>query len=198
MGGDGKLRFFQASVPPARAGEPRKLQWDEMQMGQPGSLPVYSGLVNRLAVGTLGEDVLVAATVSGEHNPLVVATAEDRNPIDRKWRTHVVTETGNGVRALACGDFFRYSHIGPHIVIGGVGDPALPNTRGIAIWRPLDTTGETWKRTVIDETISCQDLCLSNMSLINSRGSGSLNIVACGGATHDLKIYINEAPQSLR
>ena len=89
--------------------------------------------------------------------------------------------------ALACDDLLDIG--GDQIVVGWRGSPSLPEARvGIKLFTPLDANRREWRETVIDDnTIACEDLQLADLN-----GDGKLDIVACGRATRNLKVYFNE------
>lgn len=94
----------------------------------------------------------------------------------------------NTGQALATGDLLGD---GWDQVVAGWRGPtpsADGSTGGIKVYAPLDKRGYRWKlNAVVDKNIACEDLKLADLN-----GDGKLDIIACGGATHNVVIYWNE------
>ncbi|MEO8353608.1 MAG: FG-GAP and VCBS repeat-containing protein [Chthoniobacteraceae bacterium] len=89
--------------------------------------------------------------------------------------------------ALATGDLLGTG--GDQIVVGWRGSKPEKKA-GIALWAPLDESGEKWRETSVDDGgMACEDLKLADLN-----GDGKLDIVASGRATKNVKIYFNETP----
>ena len=89
--------------------------------------------------------------------------------------------------ALACDDLLDIN--ADQIIVGWRGSPSRPEARaGIKLFTPLDPNRRKWRQTLIDDnTVACEDLQLADLN-----GDGKLDIVACGGATRNVKVYFNE------
>jgi hypothetical protein len=86
--------------------------------------------------------------------------------------------------ALAVGDLLQTGS--PQIVAGW----RVANKEGkvgVKLYIPKDAEFRQWESTWIDENaMACEDL-----KIVDLDGDGKLDIVACGRATHNLKIYWN-------
>lgn len=105
-------------------------------------------------------------------------------------RYSLTTKLTDG-HALATGDLLGTGS--DQIVVGWRGKPGdAASTIGVTLWAPEDDQGTDWEQTVIDpDGMACEDLTLADLN-----GDGKLDIVACGRATKNVKIYFNETPQA--
>lgn len=88
--------------------------------------------------------------------------------------------------ALATGDLLGTGT--DQIVVGWRGNRAKPTNIGIRLYAPVDDAGEAWEFTTVDKDgMACEDLKIADLN-----GDGRPDIVACGRATKNVKIYWNE------
>jgi hypothetical protein len=88
--------------------------------------------------------------------------------------------------ALATGDLLGTGM--DQIVVGWRGNRRHPKNIGIRLYAPVDDAGEAWEFTTVDkEGMACEDLKIADLN-----GDGRPDIVACGRATKNVKIYWNE------
>jgi hypothetical protein len=72
--------------------------------------------------------------------------------------------------------------------VGWRGNRRHPKNIGIRLYAPVDDAGEAWEFTTVDkEGMACEDLKIADLN-----GDGRPDIVACGRATKNVKIYWNE------
>ncbi len=136
--------------------------------------------------GKLRNHRRMVATIEPMHGNIL---ARYREPGDGHgyWSRIMLTDTLAEGHALACADLLGFG--GDQIVVGWRGRNA-ERKPGIALWAPLDESGEKWRETSVDDGgMACEDLKLADLN-----GDGKLDIVASGRATKNVKIYFNETP----
>ena len=146
-----------------------------------------SGGAGEVRAGKLAGGKRFFVTVEPMHGTnLIVYTAPTSAGAKGLWSRHLLDETLVDGHALACGDL---SGMGRDQIVVGWRAMNRPGVKvGIKLFTPLDSTGEKWKQTLIDDnTMACEDLCLADLD-----GNGKLDIVAAGRATKNLKVYLNQ------
>ncbi len=103
-----------------------------------------------------------------------------------RWVRTVLDSSLKEGHALACADLLGN---GSDQIVAGWRGKNAEGKAGIALYALVTSdTAETrkWRKTVIDDNMACEDLCLADLN-----GDGKLDIVASGRATHNLKVYFN-------
>ena len=136
-----------------------------------------------------GDPQRCVATVEPFHgNQLVLYTPGDPDTPRRLWRRRVLADDLAQTHAVAFGDILGEN--GDQIVVGWRGKNGKGKV-GIRLYVPVGGPAHRsgWQSfTVDDDGMACEDLCLADLD-----GDGSLDIVAAGRATRNLKIYFNRS-----
>jgi len=145
----------------------------------------FSGAGEVRAGKLAGGGSFLAAVEPMHGNQLAVYTPSEPNAAGAMWKRHLLDGTIKEGHALACGDLIG---TGSDQIVMGWRSKNDAGKVGIKAFVAVDGTTEEWtERTVDDNTIACEDLCLADLN-----GDGRLDIIASGRATHNVKIYINE------
>ena len=155
--------------------------WPEDRIGAEGVGEVCSSHSGR------GQGFL--ATIEPVHgNRLVVYAADTQlgGPLYEPGR--MLTDRLAGGSALECDDLLDTGS--DQIVVGWRGNPSQAERGGgIKIFTSLDPSRQQWRESTIDDgAMACHDLQLADLN-----GDGKLDIVACGHATRNVKVYLNES-----
>jgi len=146
-----------------------------------------SGGAGEVRLGRLRGGRRFFATIEPMHGTnLVVYTPPPASEGKTFWTRHVLDDSLVDGHALACGDLAGGG--GDQVVVGwrAMGKPGVKV--GIKLFTPLDAEGKQWKATLVDDnTMACEDLCLADLD-----GDGTLDIIAAGRATKNLKVYFNQ------
>lgn len=139
--------------------------------------------------GRLAGGAPFIATVEPMHgDQLVVYTQPKPGASGQFWHRHLLDASLREGHALACGDLLG---IGCDQIVCGWRAKNGAGKVGIKIFVPLDKDAKEWTQTTVDDdTMACEDLCLADLN-----GDGTLDIVASGRASKNVKIYFNERPR---
>jgi hypothetical protein len=182
IGGEEGIRLFGDGVLPERG-----YFWEEMPfLTESLYEPIGKGEVREVRVGRFNRERLLA-TIESMDGRMVTASIGLPSNYSRPWRRSVLSKDVGEAHALQCGDFRDHLPFRYQVVAGFVAGAFHPEAKGIKMWTAKDESGSEWVEADIDDSISCEDLQLSDLSL--NRG---LNIIACGGSTHDVKIYFSD------
>jgi len=150
-----------------------------------------SGGAGEVRLGKLPNGRRFFGTVEPMHGTNLVLYTEPPHWDGKKlWQRTILDSSLVDGHALACGDLARSGS--DQIVVGwrAMGKPGVKV--GIKQFTPLDSGGEHWKETLIDDnTMACEDLCLADLD-----GDGRLDIIAAGRATKNVKIYFNQGSRA--
>ena len=106
---------------------------------------------------------------------------------DGPWERRVLDSSLADGHALACGDLLG---LGRDQIVAGWRAMGSKAKVGIKLYTPLANDLTVWRTTLVDDNgMACEDLCLADMN-----GDGTLDIIAAGRATKNVKIYFNETP----
>ncbi len=141
--------------------------------------------------GTLGKGTSVIATIEPWHGNQVVTYTPPKAG-EKLWERHVIDEQlrwGHGVWfADLDGDKVD------ELIIGVRDDPnpkmgdAFKERRGVRVYKCTDGKGAKWERTILDDGgVAVEDLTAADLD-----GDGKIDIIACGRATMNVRIYWNQ------
>jgi len=155
-----------------------------------GNAPGETNFVGagEVRVGKLAAEQPFVATIEPMHGTqLAIYTIPSSGTATGLWKRTLLDDSLVDGHALGCADFIG---IGRDQIVAGWRAMGKADTKvGIRIYTPLDASGKTWRTTLLDDnSMACEDLCLADLN-----GDGKMDIVASGRATHNLKIYFNEA-----
>ena len=162
--------------------------WTTKPLLDASGTPAAKGGAGEVKLGSLSKDRSFIATVEPMHGNRLETYVIDLPPPGQQtfeWKTRQLTDGLTEGHALACGEFLGIQS--DQIVVGWRGSKPEKKA-GIALWTPLDAQGEKWRESVVDDGgMACEDLQLADLN-----GDGTLDIIASGRATKNLKIYFNE------
>lgn len=143
--------------------------------------------IGEIRAGKLADGKLFGAAVEPMHgNQLVTYRGAPDGASDQSPRRDVLFSDLADGHALATGDLLGAGS--DQIVVGWRGNRAHPKNIGIRLYAPIDDAGEAWEFTTVDKDgMACEDLKIADLN-----GDGRPEIVACGRATKNVKIYWNE------
>jgi hypothetical protein len=154
--------------------------------GHQGTSANASG-AGEIKTGLLGNKAMFITTVEPMHgHSLVLYKQPAKSKNTDLWDRVVLDDSLKRGHALWTGDLDKDGV--DEIVIGhsdkGTGEVKGP---GIYIFDAEDQFGNKWKKHILDDGgIATEDLTIADVN-----GDGWLDIVACGRATHNVKLYLN-------
>jgi hypothetical protein len=145
--------------------------------------------VGEVRFGILPNGISFLATVEPMHgNQLVIYTKPESRVGNQIATRNVLLDDIVEGHALACGDLLGIGS--DQVVVGWRGNRKSPDSIGVRMFIPGENPEDKWSQMDIDpDGMACEDLKIGDLN-----GDGRLDIVACGRATKNLRIYINEAP----
>ena len=153
-------------------------------MSNRGSSEVRAGSYAPVKKGT---DTTMAVTIEPWHgNQVVVYPSRLNEPIPRL----VIDDHLRWGHAIRCADLDGDGR--DEIVIGVRDNPAKGDTFtekcGVRIYKNTDGKGEKWERFILDDGgIAAEDLTVADLD-----GDGKPDIIACGRATKNVRIFWNQ------
>lgn len=162
-------------------------QTTKLGTGHVGETPVASG-AGEIKSGLFADKSMFITTVEPMHGHSLALYKKPAKPNDSGlWDRMVLDDSLNRGHALWTGDLDKDGV--DEIVIGhsdkGTGSIQGP---GIYIFDADDAAGTKWTKHILDNGgIATEDLMVADID-----GDGWLDIVACGRATHNVKLYLNQ------
>lgn len=152
--------------------------------GIAGATPDSSG-AGEIKTGKLKDGTPFIVTVEPMHGTSVVVYTPPKNK-DELWTRNVLDDTFNRGHALGVADV---DHDGNEDVVFGFSDPTKSSDQkpGVSVFQLQDPASMKWTKTVIDNGgVAVEDLVVEDLN-----GDGRPDIVACGRATHNVRLYLN-------
>lgn len=136
-------------------------------------------------IGIFGDQTSYIAAVEPMHGSQLAIHLPPTNA--RPATTHMPMFNGMADgHALACGNLTGAPS--EQIVVGWRGNRGDADNIGIRIYAPTGIDGSSWVHQDVDtKDMACEDLKLEDLN-----GDGRVDIIACGRATKNVKIYFNE------
>ncbi len=153
--------------------------------GISGATPDASG-AGEIKTGKLKDGTPFIVTVEPMHGTSVVVYTPPKEKTDL-WTRTVLDGTFNRGHALGVADIDRD---GNEDIVFGFSDPTKANDQkpGVSVFQLQDAAAMKWSKTVIDNGgVAVEDIIVEDLN-----GDGRPDIVACGRATHNVKLYINQ------
>lgn len=187
--GDGRTDLLTASQEGVflfRQGAGKQIVKQQLSTGAADPMNATGRGTGEIKVGRLKGGKRFIATVEPMHGNFVVVYTEPAvgEPF---WKRHVLDHTLKRAHAVGVADIDRD---GTDELIIGHSDPATGPIvgPGIYIYDPVDETATQWTKHVLDNGgIATEDLVAEDLN-----GDGWIDIVACGRATHNVKLYMNQ------
>jgi hypothetical protein len=189
LDGDGKTDVITASqegICLIRRDDKGAIIKQKLGDGAPGPDAPQQRGAGEIKVGKFKGGVPFIVTVEPMHgNTIVVYTQPAAG--EKLWTRHVVDDTLKRGHAVGVADV---DHDGSdELVIGhsdeGTGEIAGP---GVYVYDAADSSGAKWAKHVVDiGGIATEDLAVDDLN-----GDGWPDIVACGRATLNVKLYLNK------
>ena len=155
----------------------------KLSNGMPGATPDASG-AGEIKTGKLKNGTPFIVTVEPMHGTSVVVYLPPKT--GELWERVVLDDSFNRGHALWTADIDRD---GSDEIVFGFSDPLKTGDQkpGVSIFRAAANPTEKWSKTVIDNGgVAVEDLIAEDLN-----GDGWPDIVACGRATHNVKLYMN-------
>jgi len=156
--------------------------------GIAGPTPDSSG-AGEIKTGKLKDGTPFIVTVEPMHGTSVVVYTPPRDKAEL-WTRTVLDGTFNRGHALGVADLDRD---GNEDIVFGFSDPTKASDQkpGVSVFQCQDTGAGKWSKTVVDNGgVAVEDLVVDDLN-----GDGRPDIVACGRATHNVKLYVNRTGQ---
>ena len=159
---------------------------EKLADGAPGPDAPQQRGAGEIRVGKMKNGDRFIVTVEPMHGAAVVVYTKPAAG-EKLWKRNVLDDKLKRGHALGIADLDRDGN--DEIVLGhsdlGTGDPAGP---GVFVYQALDPAGEKWKKHVVDNGgVATEDLVVDDLN-----GDGWPDIVACGRATLNVKLYLNQ------
>lgn len=152
--------------------------------GIQGPTPETSG-AGEIKTGKLKDGTPFIVTVEPMHGTSVVVYTPPKNK-NELWTRILLDGTFNRGHALGVADIDRD---GNEDIVFGFSDPTKASDQkpGVSVFQVQDSATGKWTKTVIDNGgVAVEDLVVEDLN-----GDGRPDVVACGRATHNVKLYWN-------
>ncbi len=148
--------------------------------------PTGSRGASEIKTGVVGKNPVIG-TIEPWHGNQVVTYTKGAGPI---WDRHLVDDKLRWGHAVAFADLDGVP--GDELVIGVRDNPKAGDTftekYGVRVYTSADGTGAAWSRQLVDEGgVAVEDLTTADLD-----GDGKVDIIACGRATKNVRIYWNQ------
>jgi hypothetical protein len=150
--------------------------------------PMSNRGASEIKIGTIGTNPVIG-TIEPWHGNQVVTYTKGAGPL---WDRHVVDDHLRWGHAVAFADLDGAA--GDELVIGVRDNPnpkagdTFTERSGVRVYTSADGRGGAWTRQLVDEGgVAVEDLTTADLD-----GDGKIDIVACGRATKNVRIYWNQ------
>jgi hypothetical protein len=190
---DGKLELLIVSFEGVHLLEPSvQGKWRRTQLGIGNQQTMPNRGASEIKSGWLSANESYLATIEPWHGfQVVVYTAPAKG--EKLWQRTVLDEELLWGHAVWCANLD--ADPAEELIIGVRDHKDAKHRSGIRIYDPQKATGKdgqwTWERQILDPGgVAVEDAAAADLN-----GDGRMDIVACGRATKNVKIYWNEGPQ---
>jgi hypothetical protein len=148
--------------------------------------PMGNRGASEIKLGTVGGNGVIG-TIEPWHGNQVVTYTKGAGEL---WDRHVIDEKLRWGHAVAFADLDGVP--GDELVIGVRDNPksgdAFTDKLGVRVYSATDGKGAAWARQLVDEGgVAVEDLTTADLD-----GDGKVDIIACGRATKNVRIYWNQ------
>ncbi len=161
--------------------------WEMVRLGDgitDATDPNLNG-AGEVKIGKLKSGRRFLASVEPMHGDHLAVYLEPKDKAE-KWERHVIDQGFKRGHALGIADF---DGNGSDDIAFGHSD--TPEKFGVNVYSPADDVGDQWGKHVLDAGgMATEDLAVGDLN-----GDGRPDIVAGGRSTHNVKLYLNAAPE---
>jgi hypothetical protein len=168
---------------------PNGSKWTTVKVGEGNqSNPVGSRGASEIKHGRLPLRTVIATVEPWHGNQVVTYTPPTGD--GKLWERHVIDDQLRWGHAVSFADLDGDKS--EELVIGVRDDPAKGDKhterRGVRVYKCTDGVGKTWERFLLDDGgVAVEDLTVADLD-----GDGKTDLIACGRATKNVRIYWNQ------
>jgi len=169
-------------------GEGNSIKWSRRELGAGHAGESPNRGASEIAVGRGQAAKRFLAAIEPWHgNEVAVYTPSDAGELSGPWHREVIDDSLRAGHALCCADLDGDGQ--DELVAGFRGE-------GRSLYGYRRTTGQPdhWERVAID----AGGIAAQGVAAVDMNGDGRVDLVATGGATHNVKLYINETGPETR